>query len=192
MQTYHAFEGPWRILPWPASSTVTLHGRAGIGASSIAALLRPAVWITLDQSLNGARDLLQRIHPQPATRIFTAKTAEDILQILEQVTVGPLVVDAITALDPTDAERAFWALDQWAKKNQAHVCLVLQSKLDGQVHRHLPILHLAEANIQLSSGSGDLRTFRVVRSRWSDEQAVSWKMDACGRPILLSGDAHAH
>jgi len=176
------FKGPWRLLPWPRQGTVGMFGGPGAGKSSLAALIRPQLWLTKEQVPKPVGGLFKRLWPDghmPLVR--TVNTAEDVRQALLTTTEGPVVLDSATALGLREGLIASHHLVEWAQTHNDRTLCIIQVTKTGQNAGFNEIPHLFDAIVNISPDAFGVRAWRATKSRWSDLGATYWCFDKDGR-----------
>lgn len=175
------FDGPWRLIPWPRQGSVAIFGGPGSGKSSLAAMIRPKHWITKEQEPKPVGAMFRRLLPGYIPPIYACNTAEDVQQILQTITEGPVVLDSLTAFGLRDALVVAHLLVNWAQEHNDRSLAILQVNKSGDSAGYMEIPHLFDCNINLSPDPWGVRSFRVLKSRWCALEAVYWHFDDNGQ-----------
>ena len=175
------YDGPWTLLPWPTQGSVAMFGGPGAGKSSLAGLIRPAGWITREQEPKPVGDMFRRITPGYMPSVRSVDTAEDVRQALQDFPRGPIVLDSLTAFGLREALVVAHMLVEWAQRRNDRALAIIQLNKDGQAAGYMEIPHLFDAIINVSPDPWGVRSFRVVKSRWSALESIYWTFDRDGK-----------
>jgi hypothetical protein len=179
------FGGPWHLLPWPGQGTVGMFGGPGAGKSSLAAMIRPTVWLTKEQVPKPVGDLFRRLWPATDTEdafMPTVRTVES--RALITTPVGPVVLDSATALGLREGLLASHHLVEWAREHNDRTLCVIQVTKGGDSAGYNEIPHLFDAIINVTPDSFGVRAYRITKSRWSDLGSTYWTFNESGRVAI--------
>lgn len=183
------FDGPWGMLPWIPTGSVAVFGGPGAGKSSLAALIKPRMWITKEQEPRPVGDMFRRLLPDHMPDVRVADGAEDVIQALSECEKGPVVVDSLTAFGLKDALIVAHVLVEWARRKNDRVLAIVQVNKEGQLAGFMEIPHLFDAVVNVSPDPWGVRAFQVGKSRWSSLGAVYWGFDKDGKIQIPSFNA---
>ena len=183
------FEGPWSMLPWIPTGSVAMFGGPGAGKSSLAAMIRPRMWITKEQEPRPVGDMFRRLMGDHMPDVRVADTADDIANALMECDRGPVVIDSLTAFGLKDALVAAHMVVEWARRNNDRVLAIVQINKDGQLAGYMEIPHLFDAIVNVTPDPWGVRSFRISKSRWSGLGSIYWSFDMDGKIKVPSFDA---
>jgi hypothetical protein len=176
------FKGPWRLLPWPGQGTVGMFGGPGAGKSTLAALIRPTLWLTKEQVPKPVGSLFKRIWPDGfMPLVHTVNSAEQVRKALLSTVEGPVVLDSATALGLREGLLASHHLVEWAQRHNQRTLCIIQVTKSGQSAGFNEIPHLFDAIVNISPDAFGVRAWRATKSRWCDLGATYWSFNADGR-----------
>lgn len=183
------FDGPWELLPWIPTGSVAMFGGPGAGKSSLAALIRPRMWITKEQEPRPVGDMFRRLLGEHMPDVRVADNAEDVALALSECERGPVVIDSLTAFGLKDALITAHMVVEWARRNNDRVLAIVQVNKEGQLAGYMEIPHLFDAIVNVTPDPWGVRSFRVSKSRWSSLGAVYWSFDKSGKIQMPKFDA---
>ena len=175
------FDGPWNMVPWIPTGSVSMSGGPGAGKSSVAALIRPTLWITKEQEPRPVGDMFRRILPGHMPDVRVADSAEDVAAALSECERGPIVIDSLTAFGLKDALATAHMVVEWARRKNDRVLAIVQVNKDGQSAGYMEIPHLFDANIMVTPDPWGVRSFQVVKSRWCALGAMYFRFSEGGQ-----------
>lgn len=176
------FMGPWRMLPWQRPGTVGMFGGPGAGKSSLAAMVRPEIWLTKEQVPKPVGEMFRRLYGDGfMPQVYSVNSAEDVELVLKGHFKGPVVLDSATALKLRDGLRASEVIVEWCHRNNERGLIILQVNKDGQSAGYMEIPHLVDAVVNITPDPWGVRAFRVNKSRWGPLGATYWGFDKQGR-----------
>lgn len=176
------YMGPWKLLPWPRSGSVGVYGGPGSGKSSLAAMIRPLVWITKEQVPKPVGEMFRRLWGDGyMPQVHTVNDAEDVEKVLDMHYRGPIVLDSATALKLRDGLKASQLMVQWAQKRNDRALIIIQINKGGESAGYMEIPHLVDAVVNISPDPWGVRAFRITKSRWSPLGDTYWSFNAKGQ-----------
>lgn len=176
------FGGPWALVPWPRQGSVAVFGGPGSGKSTLAAMIDPTVWITKEQEPKPVGTMWRRVRPgAQVPPVHAVNDAQEVGEILSLLTVGPVVLDSLTAFGLRDALVIAHLLVNWCQENNERALAILQVTKSGDSAGYMELPHLFDAMINLSPDPWGVRAFRILKSRWCALESVYWTFDANGR-----------
>lgn len=176
------FMGPWEMLPWPRSGAVGMYGGPGAGKSSLAAMIRPRVWITKEQVPKPVGEMFRRLWGDGwMPQVHAVQDSGDVAKVLEMHYKGPIVLDSATALKLKDGLLASEMMVKWAQDRNDRVLIIIQINKDQQAAGYMEIPHLVDAVVNISPDPWGVRSFRINKSRWSALGATYWGFNAEGK-----------
>jgi len=183
------YDGPWQLLPWIPTGSVAMFGGPGAGKSSLAAMIKPRMWITKEQEPRPVGDMFRRLLGEHMPDVRVADSAEDVSNALSECERGPVVIDSLTAFGLKDALITAHMAVEWARRNNDRVLAIVQVNKDGQLAGYMEIPHLFDAIVNVTPDPWGVRSFRVSKSRWSSLGAVYWSFDKEGKIQMPKFDA---
>lgn len=164
---------PWSPLTWAPGSLMLLSGAPGSGKSSISALLRPALYITTEQSPAEAARAVRRIQGEGynAPIVATAETVGDVGEQLEAHIFrrgSVVVVDSVTELGLEEAVQAIRVLRRWAEDGGMRVLVIAQRTKEGKTAGRQQLTHLVDVVAQVTADVFGLRRLDVQKNRAGD------------------------
>ena len=183
------FDGPWQMLPWIPTGSVAMFGGPGAGKSSLAAMIRPRMWITKEQEPRPVGNMFRRLIADYMPDVRVADSAEDVATALSECERGPVVLDSLTAFGLKDALVSAHMLVEWARRHNDRALAIVQVNKDGQLAGYMEIPHLFDAVVNVTPDPWGVRSFRVTKSRWSSLGAVYWSFDKDGKIQIPSFNA---
>ena len=178
---FKLYEGPWSDIPWPKQGTVAMYGGPGTGKSSLSSLLRPKWWLTKEQEPKPASYMFRRVTPDHMPEIISVDNAEEVINILMEISGGPLVVDSLTAFGLKESLEVAHAIVNWSRRNTTRALAILQANQGGGAAGYLEIPHLFDAVIQVAHDPWGVRVFKVEKSRWSSLKQQYFTFDGQGQ-----------
>ena len=176
------YMGPWSLVPWPRSGVVGMYGGPGAGKSSLAAMIRPKVWLTKEQIPKPVGEMFRRLWGEGSEPlVHTVESSDDVRRVLEMTYRGPLVLDSATALKLQDGLRASELITQWAQDRDDRALIIIQINKDGQSAGYMEIPHLVDAVVNISPDPWGVRAFRLTKSRWCDLGSTYWGFSPEGK-----------
>lgn len=176
------FMGPWRLLPWPRSGSVGVYGGPGSGKSSLAAMIRPLVWITKEQVPKPVGEMFRRLWSDGyMPQVHTVESADDVEAVLKMHYRGPIVLDSATALKLKDGLRATELMVEWSQLRDERALVIIQVNKGGDSAGYMEIPHKVDAVVNISPDPWGVRAFRVTKSRWSPLGATYWSFSEKGQ-----------
>lgn len=176
------FMGPWRLLPWPKTGAVGMFGGPGAGKSSLAAMIRPRVWLTKEQVPKPVGEMFRRLWGGSfMPQVHVVHDANDVKKALDVHYHGPIVLDSATALKLKDGLEAAELMTRWARERNDRALIIIQINKDGQAAGYMEIPHLVDAVINITPDPWGVRSFRINKSRWSNLGATYWGFSKEGR-----------
>jgi len=176
------FMGPWRLLPWPRSGSVGVYGGPGSGKSSLAAMIRPLVWITKEQVPKPVGEMFRRLWSDGyMPQVHTVESADDVEAVLKMHYRGPIVLDSATALKLKDGLRATELMVEWSQLRDERALIIIQVNKGGDSAGYMEIPHKVDAVVNISPDPWGVRAFRVTKSRWSPLGATYWSFNEKGQ-----------
>jgi len=118
--------------------------------------------------------------------VRSVDTAEDVRQALQDFPRGPIVLDSLTAFGLREALVVAHMLVEWAQQRNERALAIIQLNKDGQAAGYMEIPHLFDAIINVSPDPWGVRSFRVVKSRWSALESIYWTFDRDGKLTIPS------
>lgn len=184
------FSPPWDMLPWPTQGTVSITGGPGSGKSSLAGLLGPSEWLTKEQDPKPVGAMFRRLGlADKMPKIVRVETVEHVANALSMVTVGPIVLDSLTAFGLIEALQVAHVLSAWTAENDNRALAVLQVNKQGQSAGYMELPHLFDACVEVGSDPFGVREFHVIKSRWSPLGDRYWRFDKLGKIEVPAFDA---
>lgn len=182
------FDGPWKLLKWPAGGSVAMYGGPGSGKSSLASLIVPKAWLSKEQEPQPIAEMWRRICPnEEMPEIHIVNNAEDVKNALALISQGPIVMDSVTALGLRDGLAAAYMLTEWAKDKASgtgRVLLIIQVTSDGTPSGYNEIPHLVDAVVNISPDPWGVRSYKIEKSRWSPLDSMYWGFGEGGSIII--------
>jgi hypothetical protein len=176
------FMGPWELLPWPRTGVVGMFGGPGAGKSSLAAMIRPKIWLTKEQVPKPVGEMFRRLWGGDfMPQVHVVKDARDVKKALSIHYQGPAVLDSATALKLKDGLEASEIMVEWAQERNERGLIIIQVNKAGESAGYMEIPHLVDAVINISPDPWGVRSFRVNKSRWSPLGATYWGFNEHGQ-----------
>ena len=187
-----SFVGPWRVIPWPGQGAVAMHGGPGSGKSSLAALLLDddggkldnsgGVWISKEQDPKPIGKMMRRIVPGRTLPppLYRVEKPQDVLELLETITKGPVIMDSLTAFGLREALHVAHIIHSWTKDNNERSLCIIQVTKEGSAAGYMEIIHLFDAIVGLGADKWGMRQFRVEKNRWGPEEVLYWRFGTTG------------
>jgi hypothetical protein len=130
--------------------------------------------------------MFRRILPDFMPGVETVETPEDVRRVLSETQRGPIVMDSLTAFGLREALVVAHMLVHWAQRNNDRALAIIQLNKDGQAAGYMEIPHLFDAIVNVSPDPWGVRSFRVVKSRWSALESIYWTFDRDGKLTIPS------
>jgi hypothetical protein len=182
-EDFNRYEGPWSMLPWPPQGSVCVYGGAGTGKSSIAALVRPKWWITKEQEPKPASFMFRRLTADHMPTIAAVDNAEEVENILNTITEGPIVLDSLTAFGLRDSLHIAHMVVNWTRGKNSRSLSIMQANQSGGASGYAEIPHLFDAVINVEVDPWGVRCFRIQKSRWCGLENTYFTFDDTGKII---------
>ena len=176
------FPGPWELVPWPSQGTVVLFGGPGSGKSSLAAQLSPTLWLTKEQQPKPVGAMFRRLLPNaPMPLVAVVDSASDVARHLNSLSVGPIVVDSLTALGLTEGLAVAHEVVSWAQRRNDRALAICQVVKGDVIAGYNAIPHLFDAVAHVGADRQGVRALRISKSRWSPLGTQYWQFSAEGQ-----------
>lgn len=176
---------PWLPLTWAPSSLMLVSGAPGSGKSSLSALLRPALYITTEQSPAEAARAIRRIQGKSYTPpiVATAHTVDDVLEqtgahLLRRGSV--VVLDSVTELGLDEGVQMVRKLRPWAEEEGMRVLVIAQRTKDGKTAGRQGLTHLVDIVAQVTADTFGLRRLDVQKNRGGDVFSAYFRLGSDG------------
>jgi hypothetical protein len=177
------FQGPWRMINWPAPGIVMIFGGPGAGKSSLAAMIRPKAWITSEQAPKPVKPLFDRVAPGHMPVVYPAKTPDHVAHILSQIHEGPLVTDSLSAFGGIAGLTVAKMMQEWAAPHDERALGIVQVTKGGDAAGFMALPHLVDAVVSVAKDVSGMRLFNIEKCRWSPEGSVYWAFGEKGEVI---------
>ena len=175
------FEGPWSHIPFPYQGTVAMYGGPGTGKSSLSSLIRPKYWLTKEQEPKPASMMFRRVTPDHMPEIIALDDAEEVRSILDEIQIGPVVIDSLTAVGLKESLEIAHLLVNWSRQHGQKAVAILQANQGGGAAGYLEIPHLFDAVISVQKDLWGVRVFRIEKSRWCGLESIYFTFDDDGK-----------
>lgn len=181
---------PWNNLPWPPQGSVGLIGGPGSGKSSLAALIKPKVWLSIEMEPKLIGNIVRRITPDHMPLIRMVRNSRDVAEALRDIFEGPVALDSATAMESLgEALAASQVMVSWAKERNDRSLTIVQVNKAGEAAGFMKIPHLFDTTAEVSPEDYGLRTLNYSKSRWAGLDTTYFTFDGKGQISMPPFDA---
>lgn len=199
---------PWSALGlWPDQTVIALVGPPGSGKSTLAAQIQPDVWITTEQTIRRAAQLMERVGADPEiveihgvrpaepgpddepdadrarfdTRVSKPGRRETLAEAIEGHS-GVVVVDSVTELGHHDrALEATRLLREWVDaQGDRRAVVIVGVNAAGQAAGRKQLIHLVDQFVFIEPHDDGSRSFNIQKNRSGPEDNVYFRIDERG------------
>lgn len=139
---------PWLVLEdWQPGMLVLLAGGPGSGKSSLAALLRPSLWLTSEQEPAEAAALLARCGGGEVPPVQPVRDVQELRQAIDRAEPGLWVVDSVTEIGTWDEQQHILRhIAERTRGSGSRSCIIQQINAKGEGAGMMALPHLVDAS----------------------------------------------
>lgn len=181
-----ALPWPWSVTlkAWPAGGLVGLYGAPGSGKSSLAARLRPELWLTSEQLVHQAHASISYAQgaDYSGPEIAEVGTPGDVGARLAHQYAGMVVLDSVTRCGNLQAQlQVLELLERWVQDGEERRALaVLQVNEKGEPAGLTENEHLVTAIVGVIQEDSGLRRLFAKKNRAGDLGVAYFTLSAEG------------
>lgn len=139
---------PWHVLEdWQPGTLILLAGGPGSGKSSLAAALRPDLWVSTEQEPKEAAALLARCGAGEVPPVQPARDVQQARLAFERAAAGIWVLDSITEAGSWDEQQHLLRdIAAMTRLSGARTCIIQQINSKGEGAGMMALPHLVDAS----------------------------------------------
>lgn len=184
-----AWPWPWTGLDVRPGYALVLAGGKGLGKSSIAALLRPDLWLTNEMEPGDVGALFARVNPEAGRRLVACvSTLEDVRAALVHLPDGgTLCIDSLAEFGLEGGVPVLREARTWAQTHGGRVVAVNQVTKEGTGVGREALEHLADIVAHVRGDEAGRRRLDITKNRGGSLFSASFVFDEQGRvtrPVL--------